>query len=170
MKSNINFRFDEKDYQILKLLSSDVMVPFKEIARQVGLSPPSVSARIRKLRALGVFDPTIHIDFHRIGLERYTLGLSLRTGIPPDSKDKIVGEFMDEASVISIWKTSGEHDLVIHVVFGSSHELMDFVDTKVRPLSEIRTIDVSEILEAVKQDGKNMKTNVTKDLPIPVSR
>lgn len=169
MTSRTVVNIDEKDYVILKILTSDVMIAFKNIAKQVGLSPPSVSARIKKLRGLGVFDPTIHIDFDRFGLRKYALGLTLGTGIQPDSRAKIVERFVDEPAVISIWTTSGEHDVVIHVVFSSSYELVKFIDMKVRPISEIDTIDVSEILEAIKRDSKNVKERSTKEIPIPFS-
>ncbi len=169
MTSRSAVKIDEKDYLILKILTSDVMTTFRNISKQVGLSPPSVSARIKRLREMGVFDPTIHVDFDRFGLTRYTLGLTLRTGIPPDSRAKIVERFIDEPAVTSIWTTSGEHDVVIHVVFSSSYKLMRFIDMKVRPISEIDTIDVSEVLEAVKRDSKNVKSKSTSDIPIPFS-
>jgi len=169
MKSKNISKFDEKDYLILKLLTLDTMVSLKDISKQVGLTPPSVSARIKKLRGMGIFDPTIHIAFEKFGLRRYTLGLTLRTGIPPDSRAKIIERFLDEPAVISIWTASGEHDLVFHVVFSSSYELMKFIDQKVRPISEIASMDVSEILDAIKRDGKNVRTNGIKDIPIPFS-
>jgi len=168
LRSNIS-KFDEKDYLILKLLTLDTMVSLKDISKQVGLTPPSVSARIKKLRGMGIFDPTIHIAFEKFGLRRYTLGLTLRTGIPPDSRSRVIERFLDEPAVISIWIAAGEHDLVIHVVFSSSHELLNFVDKKIRPIIEIASIEVSEILDAIKRDGKEVRTNRTSDIPIPFS-
>lgn len=162
-------KFDEKDYLILKILTSDGMARFKDISKQVGLSPPSVSARIRKLRKMGVFDPGIYIDYQKVGLRRYTLGLTLRTGTPPDSRAKIIERLIDEDKVVSIWSTSGDHDLVVHVVFSSSDELTDFIDEKVRPLREIETIDIIEVLATVKREGKKIRSGITKDIPFRIS-
>lgn len=160
---------DKKDYLILKLLTVDAMTTFKDISKQVGLSPTSVSARIKRLRKMSFFDPTIHIDYEKVGLRTYTLGLTLRTGIPADSRAKIVEKLIDETDVISIWTASGEHDLVVHVVFGSGRELMSFVDSKVRTIREIDAIDISEILEANKRDSKNLKTNEAREIPVHLS-
>ena len=169
MRSNSIPKLDEKDYLILKLLTLDTMVSLKDISKQVGLSAPSVSARIKKLRGMGIFDPTIHIDFEKFGFRRYMLGFALRTGIPPDSRSRVIERFLDEPAVISIWVASGEYDLVIQVVFSSSHELLNFVDKKIRPITEIASIDVSEILEPIKRDSKDVRSDRTSDLPIPFS-
>ena len=143
------------------------MAKFKDIAEQVGLSPPSVSARIRKLRKMGVFDPSIYIDYQKVGLRRYTLGLTLRTGTPPDSRAKIIESLINENKVVSIWSTSGDHDLVVHVVFSSSHELTNFIHEKVRPLREIETIDIIEVLATPKKRGQKHKNRDNKRYPVP---
>jgi len=45
---------DENDLEILQLLVADARRPYNEIADAVGLSPPTVSDRIDRLRELGV--------------------------------------------------------------------------------------------------------------------
>ena len=42
-------RYDEVDLHILRLLQQDGRITNAELARQVGLSPPSVLQRVRKL-------------------------------------------------------------------------------------------------------------------------
>jgi len=45
---------DETDLEILQLLVADARRPYNEIADAVGLSPPTVSDRVDRLRELGV--------------------------------------------------------------------------------------------------------------------
>lgn len=45
---------DESDLEILQLLMADARRPYNEIADTVGLSPPTVSERIDRLREIGV--------------------------------------------------------------------------------------------------------------------
>ncbi|WP_061298327.1 Lrp/AsnC family transcriptional regulator [Herbidospora cretacea] len=45
---------DTTDWQLLALLQEDARLGFRELARRVGLSPPAVAARVRRLEGLGV--------------------------------------------------------------------------------------------------------------------
>lgn len=45
---------DEKDLEIVELLLEDARRPYSEIAKQVDLSPPTVSDRIERLQADGI--------------------------------------------------------------------------------------------------------------------
>lgn len=166
MASDDVAKLDDKDYLILKLLAQDSMTAFKNIAKQVGLSPPSVSARIRRLRETGVFSPAIHIDLEKLGITKYSLGLTLSTGIPPESRAKIIEKLVDEAAVVSILTTTGDHDLVVVTAFNSTRELTNFIDEKIRPIREIEAIHAHEILKVMKIECKNMETGKIEDLPI----
>lgn len=62
---------DETDHEILQLLLSDARRPYSDIADDVGLSAPAVSARVDRLREMGV-------------IKRFTLDIDrsqLRSGI-----------------------------------------------------------------------------------------
>ncbi|WP_069870952.1 Lrp/AsnC family transcriptional regulator [Streptomyces malaysiensis] len=45
---------DSTDWQLLGLLQEDARLGFRELARRVGLSPPAVAARVRRLESLQV--------------------------------------------------------------------------------------------------------------------
>ncbi len=45
---------DETDLEILELLTEDARRPYKEIAEQVGLTPPAVSDRTSRLEDQGI--------------------------------------------------------------------------------------------------------------------
>lgn len=47
-------KMDEKDWQILKLISSNPRTPFTEIAKQINLSADAIAKRIRNLEESGV--------------------------------------------------------------------------------------------------------------------
>jgi DNA-binding Lrp family transcriptional regulator len=54
---------DETDLKILQLLVADARRPYNEIAEAVGLSPPTVSDRIDRMRKLGVIQQfTVDLD------------------------------------------------------------------------------------------------------------
>lgn len=137
-------KLDDVDFQILKILNRNARASIKHIADKVGLSSPSVSARLKKLRK--VFTPTILFEFEEVGLDRHFIALTLRTGIPTDSKKKIVDKIKSEPAVYAIWETTGKQDLMVHVLFATAEELVGFIDNKLRPMSEISSIEVSQIV------------------------
>ena len=58
---------DRTDYKILNLLQEDCRKTLRAIGEQVGLTPPAVAERIRKLEEEGVVDAyRVHIDRTRL--------------------------------------------------------------------------------------------------------
>lgn len=58
---------DGTDYKILNLLQEDCRKTLRAIGEQVGLTPPAVAERIRKLEEEGVIDAyRIHVDRTRL--------------------------------------------------------------------------------------------------------
>jgi Lrp/AsnC family leucine-responsive transcriptional regulator len=61
---------DEIDRRILALLEEDCKLPLAKVGEKVGLSPPSVVERVRKLEADGfITGYHAHLDARRLGLD-----------------------------------------------------------------------------------------------------
>ncbi|MCY1542690.1 HTH-type transcriptional regulator LrpC [compost metagenome] len=61
---------DDLDQKILEVLLQDSRISLKELARQVGLSSPSVSERVRRLEERGVIRGfTIEVDPRALGYQ-----------------------------------------------------------------------------------------------------
>lgn len=61
---------DEIDRRILALLEEDCKLPLAKVGEKVGLSPPSVVERVRKLEADGfIAGYHAHLDARRLGLD-----------------------------------------------------------------------------------------------------
>jgi len=82
---------DDFDLAILRALSVDGRLPFRELARRVGLSTPAVTDRVRKLRARGTITGIrAMIDTRHLGV---TLEVSIALNVAgprlPEAADKI---------------------------------------------------------------------------------
>ena len=64
-------RLDDIDWAILDALQRQGRIGFRELGRRVGLSPPAVTARVRRLEAVGV------IAGYRAVLDPQALGLAV---------------------------------------------------------------------------------------------
>ncbi|MFB6069733.1 MAG: AsnC family transcriptional regulator [Halanaeroarchaeum sp.] len=91
---------DETDIEILRLLVEDGRRPYREIAEEVGLSPPAVSDRVQRLKDQGV-------------IRRFTVALDreqLREGTPV-----LVRIEVDPASLDDVTRPLREAEAVEHV-------------------------------------------------------
>ncbi len=61
-------KIDEIDRKIISLLQKNPELPQSEIASAVNLSQPSVSARIKRMKDLGILACSIGTDLKKIGL------------------------------------------------------------------------------------------------------
>ena len=64
---------DKKSFQVLEVLAGDARLSFNALARRVGLSPPAVAERVRRLEEDGV------LLGYRVQLERNKIGLPIGT-------------------------------------------------------------------------------------------
>lgn len=120
-----NHVLDETDRQILSLLQADARMPFAEIGRQVGLSAPSVTERVRRMEEAGIIE-----GYHAaVNLEK--VGLPVKVYIEFTSRDgrtDLVEEFLRvHPSVNESYCISGETDILIRASFASKDEVAPFL-------------------------------------------
>lgn len=105
---------DAIDLKILNILRADGRVAWAELARQVGLSGPSVQERVKRLEERGII-AGIHakVDPHRVGLGvSAVVGVRVRDGFETDD----VAERLRSVSAIEdCWYVAGEEEFLIKV-------------------------------------------------------
>src|SRR6059036_1524274 len=124
---------DDTDLQILGLLQDDCRTPLARIGEAVGLSPPAVLERIKKLEAAGI------ISGYRALLDARRLGLDITAFIGVIiTHPKLIGDF--ERAVVALddvlecHHVTGEYTLLLKVKTGNTSSLE-------RLISQIRCLD-----------------------------
>ena len=84
---------DHIDYRIIEILQQDARTPLKEIARQVFLSSPAVSARIQRL-----IDAQYITGFHAI-VDNKKFGFHIRT---PSTRSSAVRTVLSDATSLQV--------------------------------------------------------------------
>lgn len=101
-----NGPLDEPDANILRVLTTDARTSVAEIAREVGLSAPSVSERIRRLEEAGV------IQGYAADVNPQALGLALSVHIRirpmPGQLKKVARILNDLDAVVECDRITGE--------------------------------------------------------------
>ena len=146
---------DEVDVHILACLQEDGRVTNADLAKSVGLSPPSVLQRVRALEKAGLIRGYHAIlDAERLGLRVTALAmisLSLHQEQPIERFRRSVQEIPE---ILDCYHVSGEFDYLLRIVVRDirSYELL--IREKISKIRGVRQIKTSFVLSVPKQTTK----------------
>ena len=113
------------DRTILNILQREAKIPLKEIAGQVYLSAPAVSARIDKLEKEG------YITGYQAQIDPAALGYSIRAfvnlEVPPEAKEVFYPFVEKYPNVIECNCVTGDYSMILEVLFPGTVELDQFI-------------------------------------------
>ena len=140
---------DETDVKILKKLLSDARMSYRKVADQVGMSPPTVLARVEKLQSEGI------IRSYSALLDHEKLGYDLTAIIEiTATKGKIVDlerQIAKFPNVCAVYDITGLTDMMVVAKFKNRKELSNFVK-KDLSLPYIERTNTHVVLLTVKED------------------
>ena len=117
---------DALDYRILGMLSDDARRPFAELARELGVSQPTVAERVRRMEERGVIlGSSLRLDYGKLGFP-----ISAVVRIVSDTRDQYRLEDIARAQpqVVEMHRLTGEDCLIARVVARSVEELAALVE------------------------------------------
>lgn len=124
---------DALDRVLLRILQADGRASYAAMAAAVGLTPPSVRARVQRLLAAGVVQIVGVTDPMRLGWPVMALvGVSVR-GDLRDAADTL-GQINEVCYVVL---ASGEHDLLVELVCATPEHLLVVVNDCIRGLPNV---------------------------------
>lgn len=138
---------DPPTRRILAALQVDARLSFNQLAKQVGLSPPAVAERVRRLEETGV------IRGYRIDVDRASLGwpvtAMVRLSCPAQQDRGVIGLARDLPEILECFHVSGEDCFVLKVAAGSIGHLESVIER----LRQFGTV-VSSIVFSAAVEGK----------------
>lgn len=126
MPRNHKTDLDRIDAGILRVLSENARISMSDLAREVGLSGPSTSERVRRLESTGIIRGyTIDIDADALGF-----GVTALVRVRPRSGQLHTVEkyLRDAPEVVACDKVTGEDCFVARVCLRSIKDLDTFID------------------------------------------
>ncbi|MBI2542931.1 MAG: Lrp/AsnC family transcriptional regulator [Candidatus Aenigmarchaeota archaeon] len=142
---------DETDKKILRLVTADSRLSYREISRHLGLSTNTVIQRIGKLTANGVIKSySADIDMKKLG---YELTAIIELIAPKFIARKVLDELSASPNVFGIYYTTGNIDMVIIAKFRNIDEMNTFLNGLHAKLGDIRT-ETKIVFNTVKEDFK----------------
>jgi DNA-binding Lrp family transcriptional regulator len=146
---------DETDVKILKKLLSDARMSYRKVAEEIGVSPPTVLARVEKLESDGI------IRSYSTLLDHEKLGYDLTAIIEiTATKGKIVElerQIAKFPNVCAVYDITGLTDMVVVAKFKNRKELSNFVKKDIS-LPYVERTNTHIVLITVKEDFRFVDT------------
>ncbi|ODS66955.1 MAG: AsnC family transcriptional regulator [Acidovorax sp. SCN 65-108] len=134
---------DKKDRQILMALQHDARQSLSALGKQIGLSQPAMSERVKKLEDAGV----IAGYAARINLAAVGLGLQavVRVRTTHEHIQRYVLLFQSLPEVLDVVRVTGEDCFVVRCAFGQPADLAD-LERVVDALAAFGSVSTSLVL------------------------
>jgi len=139
---------DEKDREILRLLSSNSRLSYSELARKIGLSDVAIIKRIRKLEQSGVIKKyTILVDPSKLGYKVVSI-----TGIDvePEHLFNVLNNLKEKKYIRYLALSSGDHDLVA-IIWARDNDEAVKIHNEISGMEGVKRVCPAMILEVVKE-------------------
>ena len=152
-------KLDDIDLKILNIIQGDARVPISKLAKQVGLSPPSVHERISKLEERGV------IAGYVAALDAKKLGKSLTAfiGITLDRTCCKDEDVIDTLKIIpevqEVHRIAGEEDLLLKVKTEDTSALEKML---INEVTRIKGVAKTRTMIALSSPMERMSINLNK--------
>ncbi len=122
--------------RLLRILYEDARTSIADIARQLSMSSPSVSERLRRLKEAGVIRAfTLEVDPKLLG---YALSFYIRIRPLPGQLSKAVSVIKEIEEIVECDRVTGDDCFIAKVHVGSTEELEKIINRLI-PYSQTNT-------------------------------
>ncbi len=141
----MKMKLSDKDQAIISMMQKDPEISQVEMSKRLGLTQPSISTRLRKLKESGVIALQAGINLRQIDLYVAKVDLSVR-----NDTNKIRKRFGKCPYCINGFITSGKYNLTFFFVCENISTLEAIVDNSIRPLPEVTDVEFSIAMAPIK--------------------
>jgi len=148
-------KLDEIDKKILNILQQNGRITNAQLANEVGLSPPPMLERVKKLEKSGIIKKYVAI-LEPDKIDKSTMvivSLSLaRHRIK--SIDQVTHDLLQHPEILECYHIAGEEDYLCKIVVKDVHEYEQFILNKLAQIPAIGKIKSHVVLSTLKADTK----------------
>ena len=144
-------KIDELNRKILKHLQQNSRASFSSIGRAIGLTPPAVAERVKKMEDLGI------LEGYKARVNHFKLGYQLRAIVTIKAFMGKLKPFLEIVKsmneVVNCYRITGNENIIMEVVLQDQLHLEKFID-KLIQYGETRThIILSDIVSDAPFNG-----------------
>jgi len=132
----LNTKIDDLNWKILECLQENARESFANIGRKVGLTPPAVAERVRKMEDLGILQGYKAMVSHAMTGHQLKAIITLRAFM--GKLKPFLALVVSFEEVINCYRITGNENIVMEVVLKDQFHLEQFID-KLIQYGETRT-------------------------------
>ncbi len=143
-----NVEIDKLDVKILAKLLEDSRIPFRQLARDLGVSESTIYLRVKRLRSSKVLKGyTADVDLNKLGFLQQAY---VEVKVTPQYVRNVVEELREKTNVIEVYEVSGEYQLLAKIIATNNEELSSSIDeiAMIKGVTEMRVKYVFKTLES----------------------
>ena len=146
-------KLDDIDLKILEILQKDGRITNTKLASQIGISPPAMLDRVKRLESSGVISKFVAlVDRKKVGvgiLAFVSVSLAVHQF---SSMDKFVSSIMELDEVLECYQISGANDFILKVALDDLDNYADFIVNRITGIEGIQNINSSFVLKTIKHN------------------
>lgn len=148
-------KIDSTDKQILNLLQENARITNVELASKVGISPPAMLERVKRLEKVGFLKKYVAvINPDKVGkniIALISVWLSAHQLSSIDSFKKQIDKF-DE--VLECYHIAGEEDFILKIMSNNIKDVEAFLLQKLTKIPGVSKVNTKFVLSTVKYETK----------------
>jgi Lrp/AsnC family leucine-responsive transcriptional regulator len=142
---------DQIDRHILKILQANSRASASEISKEVALSLPAVSERIRKLEESGVI-ASYGIRVNRAASGYHLLAMMFVSIDKTEQIDNFRKQIIAFPQVLECHHIAGEYDYLLKLLLRDTTELEDFLSRQLKSIDGVARTNTQVILSSLKEE------------------
>jgi len=142
-------KIKEIDVKILKLLSGNARLTYKELAELLDTTRQRISRRMESLEKGGIIKKyTMVPDYDALGYVHVILGVTLK---PSVSVDEVIPILVEDENVKIVERAIGSHNLVVHIVGPKDMKKLEkTIEGVSRKIPGVDRLDVTFVTDIIK--------------------
>lgn len=142
---------DKTDIKILNILQQDGRITNTKLAKQIGISPPAMLERVRRLESSGIIDKYVALlDREKAGFKLLAI-IIVKLSLHQISSLQTVKENLTELDeVLECLQLTGDVDFLLKVAIKDMNTYTEFVNDKLSSIPGIQNIKTSFVLASLK--------------------
>jgi len=148
-------KIDSIDKQILSILQQDAQITNVELARKIGISPPAMLERVKRLEKNGIIKRYVAIvDPSKVSKGIFALVSVSLSAHQLSSIDQFTRQIKKLDEVLECYHVAGEEDFILKIAVSSIEEYEKFILGKLTKINGVSKVNTKFVLSTVKYKTK----------------
>lgn len=148
-------KLDETDKKILNILQSDARITNVQLASEIGISPPAMLERVKRLETNGVIRQYVALlDSEKINRRIITLVAISLTMHQATSIDNFIKQIKKMDEVLECYHISGDGDFLLKIISEDILAYEKFLLEKLTKIKGVNKVNTTVVLSTIKFNTK----------------